>query len=175
MENNILNYRAKVIEKFINIETLINAIICQHYFHKLIMPFYLEVLYDENFNFSLRRNIFEKILRKLDKYDNKKIQDLHKLNKIRNYFGHCNQEIFRLNKNGSVKDSGVPDPKKIENYVDFNEIYKEFIELEPKMTVYLAKVFKEMGGKTSKSLWFYSKEILRIWLKFIKCDRGRLY
>jgi hypothetical protein len=43
------------------------------------------------------------------------------------------------------------------------------------MTVYLAKVFKEMGGKTSKSLWFYSKEILRIWLKFIKCDMGRLY
>ncbi|GAH54672.1 unnamed protein product, partial [marine sediment metagenome] len=38
------------------------------------------------------------------------------------------------------------------NYVDFNEIYKEFIELEPKMTVYLAKVFKEMGGKASKSI-----------------------
>jgi len=59
MENNILNYRAEVIEKFINIETLINAIICQHYFHKLIMPFYLEVLYDEKFNFYLRRNILE--------------------------------------------------------------------------------------------------------------------
>ncbi len=152
MKKNISEYRSEVIEKFINIETLINAIICQHYFHRIITQFFFDVLYDEHFNFSLRRNIFEKILKKLGKYEDKKIQDLYKLNKIRNYFAHCNQEIFRLDKNGSVKDSGVPDPRKTKNYINFNEQYKEFIKLEPEITTYLAKVFKEIGGKMSKSL-----------------------
>lgn len=152
MKNNISEYRSQVIEKFINIETLMNAIICQHYFHRIITHFFLEVLYDEHFNFSLRRNIFEKILKKLDKYENKKIQNLHKLNNIRNYFAHCNQEMFKLDKNGNVKKSGVPDPRKIENYIDFEEKYKEFIQLEPEMSIYLGKVYKEMGGEMQKSL-----------------------
>lgn len=152
MKSNISEYRSEVIEKFINIETLINAIICHHYFHRVIMSFFLEVLYDEHFNFSLRRNIFEKILKKLGKYENNKIQNLHKLNKIRNYFAHCNQEIFRLDKGGTVKNSGVPDPRKIENYIDFKEKYKEFIQLEPEMSIYLGKVYKEMGGEMQKSL-----------------------
>lgn len=152
MKSNISEYRSEVIEKFINIETLINAIICHHYFHRVIMSFFLEVLYDEHFNFSLRRNIFEKILKKLGKYENNKIQNLHKLNKIRNYFAHCNQEIFRLDKSGTVKNSGVPDPRKIENYIDFKEKYKEFIQLEPEMSIYLGKVYKEMGGEMQKFL-----------------------
>lgn len=88
---------------------------------------FFEVIYDEHFNFSLRRNIFEKILKKLGKYENNKIQNLHKLNNIRNYFAHCNQEIFKLDKNGSVKDLGIPDLRKIENYIDFNEKYIFFI------------------------------------------------
>lgn len=152
MKNNISKFRNEVIEKFINIETLMNAIICQHYFHRVITGFFLEVLYDEHFSFSLRRNIFEKILKKLGKYENKKIQNLHKLNSIRNYFAHCNQEIFKLGKNGSVKNSGVPDPRKIENYIDFKEKYKEFIQLEPEMSIYLGNIYKEMGGEMRETL-----------------------
>ncbi|GAJ18695.1 unnamed protein product, partial [marine sediment metagenome] len=51
-----------------------------------------------------------------------------------------------------VKNSGVPDPRKIENYIDFKEKYKEFIQLEPEMSIYLGKVYKEMGGEMQKSL-----------------------
>ena len=46
-------------ERFINIETMINAIISQHYFKKVPLNFYLEVLYDEYFSFALRRRILE--------------------------------------------------------------------------------------------------------------------
>ena len=61
---------------------------------------------------------------------------------------------MRLDKSGTVKNSGVPDPRKIENYIDFKEKYKEFIQLEPEISIYLGKVYKEMGGEMSKFLWF---------------------
>ena len=49
----ISKYRSEVIERFINIEWIINAIICQHYFKRVLKPFLLEVLYDEYFSFVL--------------------------------------------------------------------------------------------------------------------------
>ena len=70
--------RAEVIEKFINVETIINAIISQHYLKRLVMPFLLEVLYDEYFSFALRRRILEKILNKsVPDYDKKQIEYLN--------------------------------------------------------------------------------------------------
>ena len=47
-------YRAEVIIEFINIKKIINVIISQHYFKKVVLPFYLEVLYDEYFTFALK-------------------------------------------------------------------------------------------------------------------------
>ena len=61
--NNISKYRSEVIEKAINIEWIMSAIICQHYFKKTILPFLLEVLYDEYFSFALKRRILEKIVK----------------------------------------------------------------------------------------------------------------
>ena len=79
--------RAEVIERFINIESIIDAIICQHYFKRVIMKFYFEVLYDEYFSFGLKRRILEKIFKDID---SQKLQDLNRLNTIRNYFAHYN-------------------------------------------------------------------------------------
>ena len=55
-------YRSEVIERFINIEWLLNAIITQHYFKRMVSSFLFEVLYDEYFNFGLKRRIIEKII-----------------------------------------------------------------------------------------------------------------
>jgi len=66
-DNNISKYRSEVIERAINIEWIMSAIICQHYFKKVIMPFLLEVLYDEYFSFALKRRILEKIVKDFDK------------------------------------------------------------------------------------------------------------
>ena len=38
----ISKYRAEVIEMFINIECLIDAIICQHYFKRIMKQFFLK-------------------------------------------------------------------------------------------------------------------------------------
>lgn len=136
--------RAEVIEKSINIEWIIHAIISQHYFKKVLKPFILEVLYDEYFTFALKRRILEKIIVNLDK---QKKDDLNRLNTIRNYFAHCNQELFE----GPIKPGPeargiVPDPKNIEKAIDFDKLYKEFMEKEISISAYLFDIFKNIGG-----------------------------
>ena len=81
-EEKLSRYRSEVIERFINIEWIINAIISQHYFKRVLLPFVLEVLYDEYFSFALKRRVLEKIIKTID---NQKVQDLNRLNTIRNY------------------------------------------------------------------------------------------
>ncbi|PIU57494.1 MAG: hypothetical protein COS88_00935 [Chloroflexi bacterium CG07_land_8_20_14_0_80_51_10] len=65
-EKTVSQMRADVIERFINLETRMNAIISQHYFGKFYKPFFLEVLYDEHFTFGLRRGILEKTVPDID-------------------------------------------------------------------------------------------------------------
>ena len=149
MNQKILSkYRSEVIEKFINCEMVMNAIISQHYFKKIITSFLFEVLYDEYFSFGLKRRILEKIVPGLER---KKIDDLNRLNTIRNYFAHCNQEFF---KGSEMPGEGarwiVPDPKDIEKGIDFEKLYKEFIEKEEGVVEYLVGIFKEMGGILNK-------------------------
>lgn len=54
-KDEISKCRAEVIERFINIEWIINAIISQHYLKRVVVSFILEVLYDEYFSFALKR------------------------------------------------------------------------------------------------------------------------
>ena len=75
---------------------------------------------------------------------------MHKLNKIRNLFAHSNQAIVILNKNGSLRESGVMDPKNPDNYVEFENKYKEFVKLEPEVMEYLIQIYREIGGKFIK-------------------------
>ena len=61
LEKEILSkYRSETIEKFINMETFINATISQHYLKKLLQSFFLEVLYDKYFAFGLKCRILFK-------------------------------------------------------------------------------------------------------------------
>jgi len=140
-KDNISKYRAEVIERFINIEWLINALISQHYFKRVIKPFLLEVLYDEHFGFGLRRSILKKIIKDID---NQKVQDLNRLNTIRNYFAHCNQEIIEgPNKTQTGK---IIDPRNIEKEVNFESLYAEFTQIAGGVEEYLAKLFQDLGG-----------------------------
>jgi len=138
--------RGEVIEKFINLETLINAIISQHYFGKLIQPFFLEVLYDEYCTFGLKRRILTKIVPNIDKGQ---VDKLNRLNTIRNYFAHAGPEIFS---GAGVPNKGqvgvVPDPRKLDRPIDFARLHEEFQEIEPGVAKYLFKLFQELGGET---------------------------
>ena len=134
--------RAEVIEKFINLEWLINAIISQHYFGKAYLPFVLEVLYDEYCSFAFKRRILEKIVRDIDA---KQIQNLNRLATIRNYFAHVG--LF----SGIVVASKeqvdvVPDPRKVDQPIDFARLYEEFQKKEPSVAEYLFEVYRGLGG-----------------------------
>jgi len=144
-------YRSEVIEKFINIEWIINAIISQHYFKRVLIPFVLEVLYDEYFSFALKRRILQKIIPDLD---NKKIQDLNRLNTIRNYFAHCGPEFFKISEIPKPEPKGiVPDPRTrdLEKGIDFEKLYGEFIEKDREVTTYLGKIYTNLGGTLEKA------------------------
>src|SRR5215204_2008170 len=61
MKLDISTIRSAVIEKSINLEWMMNAIISQHYFGAVKKSFILEVLYDEYCSFALKRRILMKI------------------------------------------------------------------------------------------------------------------
>ena len=145
-KDKVSEYRSEVLEKFINIEWIINAIISHHYFKRLMKSFVLEVLYDEYFSFALKRRILEKIIKNVDK---QKVEDLNRLNTIRNYFAHCNQEIFEAS--DKMKERGkIIDPRDIEREINFESLYSEFIEKENRVIEYLVKLFQDLGGTLEK-------------------------
>ncbi len=146
-EQMISKYRSEVIERFINIEWIINAIICQHYFKRVLKPFLLEVLYDEYFNFGLKRRILEKIVENID---NSKLNDLNRVNTIRNYFAHYNQQIIE---GSDPKVEGIIfDPRKIDRPVDFEKLHKEFMSIAGGVEEFLIIIYKQKGGEYIKGL-----------------------
>lgn len=138
-DQDIKKLRADVIEKFINLEILVSAIITQHYFHKVDKNFLYQVLYDEYFNFGIKLNILLKII---ERPDNKVINKLRRLSKIRNTFAHSGLLITKV---ASGRQFYL-DTRKLDNEIDFQELFEEFCEFENPVLNYLLKVFKEKGG-----------------------------
>jgi hypothetical protein len=142
-ERELSQKRGEIIEEAINVEWLMNTIIAQHYFKRIVKPFILEVLYDEYFSFGLKRRILEKVI---DNPDSSKIQDLNRINTIRNYFAHCNQEIF-VGSDPMQAEGKILDPRRLDREIDFEKLYKEFKRLIPGVHKYLATVYSNKGGK----------------------------
>lgn len=150
-KDKLSKYRSEVIERFINVEWMINAIISQHYFKGdsrkgVRTPFMLKVLYDPYFSFPLRRQILEKILKK-NKEDKKTIhktmKDLYRLNTIRNYFAHCGQEFIILTEK-PLKRRAI-NPEDIEQELDFESLYTEFMKTVQGIEQYLVKLQYALG------------------------------
>jgi len=145
MSKKISKYRSEVIEKFINIEWLINAVISQYYFKKVIYSFVFDLLYDVNCTFALKRNVLQKIAPEFSK---SKLEELNRLNNIRNFFAHCNQKTFKSITKPSPREKGkVLNPKNIKKELDFEELYQEFVKKEVEITKALAELYKSFEGK----------------------------
>lgn len=144
-KTSISKYRSEVIERSINIEALMDSIISQHYFKRVVMEFLLEVLYDEYFSFALKRRIIEKII---DNIDQQQLQNLNRVNTIRNYFAHVGQDIF-YGKTPPSKDrqGSIPDPRRPDRSIDFKKLYDEFNQIFGNVERYLASVYCDKGGE----------------------------
>jgi hypothetical protein len=149
-EQTLSQMRAEVIKKLIDVETIINTIISQHYLNRVDQPFFFEVLYDEYFSFALRRRILEKILGKsITDNDKKQIEDLNRLNTIRNYFAHTGPEIFEKSTIPHEGQKGrVPDPRNLGKAIDYPKLYNEFQNLEITVSKYLLNLCKKLGVRT---------------------------
>jgi len=136
--------RGEVIETFINLETLINAIISQYYFKKVRQDFFFELLYNQSFNFGLRISILEKIIPEIDR---NKLEKLRKLNAIRNYFAHCGPEVLPSKTTDIDKEKGrIPHPSDYQKTIDFDALYREFTATEPEISAYLGEIFVKLRG-----------------------------
>lgn len=137
----ILKFRGEVIELFANIENMIGIIISFHYFKMLNKLFLLEVLYDDNCSFSLKRNILFKIV---PDFDDDVRNCLYRMNSIRNIFAHCGLKLM----GGPTPDSMIeffPDPRNPQKNLDFKALRDEFITLLPKVNNYLLKLLEGHG------------------------------
>lgn len=141
----ISKYRSEVIERTINVEWIMNIIISQHYLKRVVKPFILEVLYDEYFNFALKRRILEKIV---ESFDSGKLQVLNRINTIRNYFAHCNQRLFEGTDIPTEEDEGkIVDPRRPDRAINFEKQYKEFMSIIDDLEKYLVTIYLEKGGE----------------------------
>ncbi|MCF7846740.1 MAG: hypothetical protein K9M51_01595 [Candidatus Gracilibacteria bacterium] len=140
----ISQWRSEVIEKFINLEWLINSIISQKYLKACSYPFLFDFLYDVNCTFALKRNVLFKISPDFPEKDN-----LNRLNNIRNLFAHCNQELFRNISNAPPSDAigVIPNPKNPERDICFKQLHEEFNTKEPAVARALLEIYYSLGGQ----------------------------
>lgn len=137
MNRTVSKQRSEVIEAFINIEWLMNAVISQKYFGKAHAPFIFGFLYDVNCTFALKRNVLKKIAP-----DFTEIVRLNRLNNIRNYFAHCNQEVLKAGES----EWKVLDPKDTEKKISFEDLYSEFMSNKGEVESSLANLYEKLGG-----------------------------
>jgi len=134
--------RGEVIERFINIEVIVNTIICQHYFGKVRLDFLLEVLCDEYFSFGLKCNLLKKITADTDAGAS---QDLRRAGRIRNCFAHSGMVVADAPEAGAAKR--MVDSRRPEEAVDFDKLCDEFMVIAGRVETYLCEVYRGKGGQ----------------------------
>ena len=93
-------------------------------------------------SYTLMEKIFKDI-------GSQKLLDLNRLNTIRNYFTHYNQEIFEAS-DKTKKWGKIIDPRDIEEEINFESLYSEFMQKAEGVEEYLFKLFQDLGGVAEK-------------------------
>ena len=138
-------YRNDVIEKFVNIEYLMNSAISQKYFGRVRIDFVFPFLHSQHFSFALRIDVLKKLVKDFNKRMETK---LRRMSNLRNYFVHISPNYFGPNDEITEDNVGYfPNPDKLEEKLDFEKLYTQFIELNTEVLPYIAKIFRELGGK----------------------------
>lgn len=135
--------RADVIERAINIEWLMHAVISQHFFGKVQEEFVFSVLYDEYCSFALKRRVLLKIAPDLAPIE----QPLNRLSTIRNYFAHVGQIL--IDGPDAAGPTRIPDPRKPSRSVDFSALHQEFLGIEQQVTKALFESYRAKGGEVA--------------------------
>jgi len=154
--------RGEILNVFITIDNGISMIISKHYLgdspnsQNLInreIDFLVNVMGDDQCTFALKRNIFQHILR-VDNLDGSLIEELNRLNKIRNIFAH---RPWITSENPQTPESEVyfQNPKfpwdRSKN-ISADDLKREFYSLSPDIINWIYKLCEKKGYKFPQTL-----------------------
>jgi hypothetical protein len=147
--NRFEELRRNVLDKFNNLEMMMNLSISMYYFKEINKDFIFRVLHDSLFSSALRINIFLKIVRDSDKKRYNKIANkIREMANIRNYFAHITPQYFDSNEEISMEKMGwYPHPKNPSEKIDLEEEHEKFFELEKEVHPYIEAVCGVLGVK----------------------------
>lgn len=141
--------RRNVLNKFNNLEMLINLAISMYYFKEINKDFIFRVLHDSLFSSALKINIFLKIIKDSDKKRyNKMTNKIKEMANVRNYFAHITPQYFDSNEEITMERVGwFPHPKKPLERINLEEEHERFFELEKEVHPYVIGFCNFLGVK----------------------------
>lgn len=146
-DKEVSGFRSEVIEKFVLIEQLVDIAISFYFFGYRHKEFESNILYDDGATFGFKC----RVLQKTCSVENIHMQDLYRLNKIRNIFAHINHVRIAQGKEVNY------DPRDMEE-INFSELYAEFLKKGDGIISFLMKVVKEKELETPASLKVLDEE-----------------
>ncbi len=141
--------RRNVLDKFNNLEMLINLAISMYYFKEVNKDFIFRVLNNSFFSSSLRIDILLKIIKDSDeKRLNKMENNIKQMSNIRNYFAHITPQYFDAGEEVTMEKVGwFPHPKDPSKRLNLEEEHERFFELEKEANPYVINVCEILGVK----------------------------
>ncbi len=144
-----MRLRNMVLEEFNNIEMIINISICYKYFGQLNRAFMFPVLHSEYFSFALRLDILSKII---EDFNPKIKSKLLRMGTIRNIFAHISPNYFDNPDKITFDMLGwFPNPRNINEKLDFEKVHQEFYKLRDEVLPYLDESAIKIGVPFPKS------------------------
>ena len=140
--------RRNVLDKFNNLEMMMNLAINMYYFKEINKDFIFRFLHDSSFSSALRINIFLKIIKDSDKKRYSKITNkIREMSNIRNYFAHITPQYFSSEEPTPEKVGWFPHPKDPTKTIDLEKTHERFFELEKETLPYIISTCKALGVK----------------------------
>jgi len=141
--------RRNVLDKFNNLEMMINLTISMFYFNKINKDFIFRVLNNPFFSSALRMDLFLKIIKDSNKKRRSKIESgIKQMSNIRNYFAHITPQYFDPEEKMSIEKVGwFPHPKDPLKRLDLEEEHEKFFKLEKEVHPYIKNTCKVLGVK----------------------------
>ena len=132
-----IKYRAEVIEKSVNLETVISTLITSYFFPQssIHLKFFSIVLHDQYASFAFKISVLSKCYPKIGK---RFFEKLRRIGNIRNIFAHCGTYVHLEN-----APSGIIDPKNQNKRLDYESLYTEFSKIENEVSQILFEKIKK--------------------------------
>jgi hypothetical protein len=123
--------RGRAVEMFAQLERALDSVLAHYYTpdHPLSDHFWFDLLFSESFSYSLRREAFESIVRRHEWHDDKRMQQLHRAGRWRNFLAHVAGMDYHAHE-GDDPDKelkvGLRDPKRPNHVVTVAEAFQKF-------------------------------------------------